>query len=191
MKHILIITLCCAPMSQSFNTPLEWSRAEMEQANTAKDISYLNAKEKEVIMFMNLARMFPQRYLEIEARHWEYGRSNNYYWRTLKRDLDALTPLAPLQADAGMTDEANCHARSMYRFRFSNHGRKFCPANYNAECLSFGDFSARQHVFNLLLDEDVRSLGHRKIILSDMIKKAGVASYQHRKFTESVTIDFL
>ena len=43
-----------------------WSKAQIEKANTGKDIAYLSTVEKECIMYLNLCRLYPQDFLKFE-----------------------------------------------------------------------------------------------------------------------------
>ena len=47
---------------------------QLAKANTAKDIELLTDMEKEVIMYINLCRLYPQEFLEYEVENY-YGTS--------------------------------------------------------------------------------------------------------------------
>ncbi|MFN5345858.1 MAG: hypothetical protein ACK5B3_01425, partial [Bacteroidota bacterium] len=46
----------------------QWTAQEFEAANTARDIQSLTDEEKEVIRYINLARLYPKKFASIELK---------------------------------------------------------------------------------------------------------------------------
>ena len=44
----------------------EWTNSEVKQADVARNIVNLSKFEKDVILYHNLVRLFPQKYLQVE-----------------------------------------------------------------------------------------------------------------------------
>jgi hypothetical protein len=44
----------------------QWSATQLAKANTAKKVKELTFEEKQTIMYLNLARMYPKDYKRIE-----------------------------------------------------------------------------------------------------------------------------
>ena len=48
----------------------EWKQEQLDQADTGGDISYLTEVEKDAIMYINLARLFPKDFVKIEVENY-------------------------------------------------------------------------------------------------------------------------
>jgi hypothetical protein len=58
------------------------------------------------------------------------------------------------------------------------------------ECCSYGTYKGKEIVLDLLIDHDVPSLGHRKIILDGSLKKAGPSIQFHSRCKVCCEINF-
>jgi hypothetical protein len=56
-----------------------WSIKEIKRANTANNISVLTQEEKDVVMYMNLARMYPKKYVFVEVIPYDGGILHGHY----------------------------------------------------------------------------------------------------------------
>ena len=192
-------------------TPLvpTWSDAELAKANTAKDAGYLTAEEKKTIMLVNLARMNGQKYLQTYFQEYikttpyeEMSNSSNKYMVSLKVDLDKTRNLPMLLPDEGLFKAARYHAKDAGKNGIIGHTSsngttmsKRLPKyvkgwNRIAENCSYGYDEAVNIVGQLLLDNDVPSLGHRKSILSKELELIGVAIAPHTKYKFNCVMDF-
>ena len=54
-----------------------WTSAQLEKANTAKDIALLTPDEKEAILYINLCRLYPQDFLK--KNHHELSQMRQYH----------------------------------------------------------------------------------------------------------------
>ncbi|MCB0736560.1 MAG: hypothetical protein KDC92_03535 [Bacteroidetes bacterium] len=190
MKNLMVkgLIVCYFLILLSFTETEEWSETEKEKANTAAEVSYLNGEEKELILYLNLARLYPKKYAELELVKEE--NKNTLYYKSLKKTLEAMDPVGALEPDAELSKTADCLRKDMYRFRYSNHTRVTCKGDYNGECLSFGWLTGAGHILNLLVDEGIKDLGHRKIMLAKGYKTIGTAVGKHHKYEESAVLDF-
>ena len=80
MKTIYFLLGCFI----TFNVNAQkWSAAQLAKANTAKEVKELTFEEKQTIMYLNLARMYPKDYKRIELnaenQQWKYYADNSYF----------------------------------------------------------------------------------------------------------------
>lgn len=186
-----------------------WSDAELAKANTAKSANYLNAEEKKTIMLVNLARMDGKKYLQTYFQEYvkstpynEMNSSGNNYVVSLKVDLDKIKSLPMLLPDEGLYKAAKYHARDSGKNGLVGHTSsngnsmsKRLPKyvqgwNRLAENCSYGYDNAVNIVGQLLLDDNVPSLGHRKSILDNRLEFIGVAIAPHTKYRFNCVMDF-
>ncbi len=79
-----------------------WTEEELAMANTAKDVSYLSQVEKDIFLWLNLARLYPAKFADIEVEHYtppaKYGDylKNSPYVKSLLKELKKMDPLPPL-----------------------------------------------------------------------------------------------
>lgn len=173
-----------------------WSKAQIEKANTAKDIAYLSTVEKECIMYLNLCRLYPQDFLKFELTKYvgneQYGDylKNSTYRKSLISTLASMKPINVLTFDADLYKNAACFAKEQGIAGTTGHTRIKCPkAAYAAECCSYGMSTAKDIVLQLLIDDRVTSLGHRKICLDAMYSKIGVSVGPHKEWGTCAVFD--
>ena len=68
-SSFILIILIITPF---FTNAQSWSNKEILKADTADRVKYLTTIEKEVIMYMNLCRLYPKKFLKIELSNY-YG----------------------------------------------------------------------------------------------------------------------
>ncbi|MBO9698814.1 MAG: CAP domain-containing protein [Sporocytophaga sp.] len=172
-----------------------WTDEELAMANTAKDVSYLTQVEKDIFLSLNLARLYPAKFADYEVEHYtppaKYGDylKNSPYVKSLLKDLRKMDPLPPVYADEDMYKEALCLAKEQAKSGKMGHERKRCEITYQGECCSYGMDTGRDIVMQLLIDEKIKSLGHRKICLGNF-SKMGTASGSHPKTGTCAVLDF-
>ena len=172
----------------------EWSVIELEKANTAKDVLVLTSEEKEVIRYINLARLYPQKFaqVEIEKNMDSYSVEELSYVKSLLSTLKNTKALSALYFDEKMYELAKCFAIESGNSGYVGHGRKNCKGGFNAECCSYGynNYIGKNVVIQLLIDADVPSLGHRKICLSNSVFSVGASIQPHKKYEYCCVVDF-
>ena len=173
----------------------EWTASQLEEANTAKSIKYLTAAEKEVIQYINLCRLFPGEFASIEVKNYNgvpgiKDPSLKKYKASLLKDLANRGPCDALEIDKALNDDARCFANELSRSNRVGHERKDCEERPYAECLAFGNVTARQIVLDWLIDSGVSSLGHRKNCLNSKYGKTGVSIASHKEYGKCAVAEF-
>lgn len=197
-----------------------WSKEELKMANTAGNSNYLSGEEKDLVIYMNLARMdgekffntyfqdFVDAYNKKAMKYSNYNElkitTNNKYYRSLAQQIRVVKGLPMLWPDEALSIVARQHGRDMNRNNFSGHnssdGRsvkdrisEIYPKRSNGENLAFGFSSGLDNICMLLLDKGVPDLGHRKMILNDSygLNYIGVSIQPHKKFGYCAVIDFV
>ena len=173
-----------------------WTAEELSSAHTAVSVSQLTQEEKSIIQYVNLARMYPQKFAELEVKDY-MGESgfgtylqHSPYKRSLMVHLRKMKPLPPVHFDASMYALAKCFAEESGERGYVGHNRRDCPEGYYGECCSYGHEKGRDIALSLLIDHDVPSLGHREICLSDRYDKIGVRIAYHKKYGHCAVLDF-
>jgi hypothetical protein len=155
-----------------------------------------------VLREVNLARENPSLYATFaaESRPFymiEHGRAVDEAVRFLKR----ARPLPPLTSSSGMSRAAADHCaeqtdgqtghdgndRSTPGDRISRYGTWSVSWGEN---ISYGQNTARGIVLTLIIDDGVRSRGHRKNIFNPKFNFAGAAFGPHARYRTVCSIDF-
>ncbi len=169
-----------------------WNKEQLIKANTAVNIKYLTNVEKETILYLNLARMYPKDFVKIEVgKTDELNSSEKNYKVSLIKKLNSMNALMPLVFDESLYDFAKCYSKEMGEKGIVGHNRKKCKSGYFAECCSYGMYNGRDIILQLLIDSDVPSLGHRKICLSENYSKIGVSVHAHKKYGTGAVLDII
>lgn len=159
--------------------------SEIDNSNTADMVEYLTPEERKVYLYTNLARQYPKKFEKlfrnfvIESGKEEKLTTNSYY-KTLSNELKTKDPVSILHPDAEMFELAKCWALESGKKGLVGHDRVKCVKGYDAENCAYGYSSAQNTVMQLLIDDGVSSLGHRKNIFHAEMKGLGVAIRPHR-----------
>lgn len=186
--------------------------------NTAANASYLSALEKEVIYEINLFRSNPpeyaQKYIAPLASY--YNKKILHYpgdksimtqegvsaLHECVRALKKASPVAVLFPDRYLTKATNDHQSDQAKTGKTGHtgsdgsNLKERIERYGkwqvriAENIAYGNSSARQIVIFLLIDDGVKSRGHRTTLLHPDYKTIGVACGSHPRYTTMCVMDF-
>ncbi len=179
-----------------------WEPATLKKANTAIKNEQLTFQEKKVIYYINLVRMngalFAETYLKDYLHDWKVPRTK--YVRSLIKTLKELPPLPPLQPADDLIKEAKKHAKEMGKSGKKGHrsadGKGFAERmaklkeKYKKvkEINQYGFPEALDIVIDLLLDEGVESLIHRRALLTPDYQYIGVGLTFHKKWTTNCSI---
>ena len=155
-----------------------------------------------IIREINFARGNPVAYANLveNARplhQIERGRAVDEAVRFLKR----AHPLPPLSLSAGMCHAAADHCAEQADGKTGHLGNNHSGPGDRinryglwritcGENISYGQRSARAIVLNLVIDDGVRSRGHRNNIFNPKFCVAGVACGPHARFGAMCTTDF-
>ncbi len=187
--------------------------------NTAANANYLTPLEKEVVLEINRFRSNPSKYANNYIRpltnHYKNKLLNypgdNTPIRTHEgvkavnecvRELQTATPqpilypsktltksaneLQKYQAKTGKTGHTGSN-NSTLKERIERFGKWQTQI---AENIAYGNTSARQTVIFLLIDDGVKSRGHRKNLLDPNLKFVGVSTGKHPVYHSMCVMDF-
>lgn len=186
--------------------------------NTAADVNYLSELEKEVIYEINLFRSNPSEYAEkyIAPLAKYYDKKVLHYpgdksimtqegvsaLRECLRALRNATPAPVLYPDKLLTQAANDHQKDQAKTGKTGHigkdrsNSKDRIERYGtwqvriAENIAYGNTSAQQIVIFLLIDDGVKSRGHRANLLQADFRSVGVACGTHPRYNTMCVMDF-
>lgn len=201
-SRICLIFFLLLPLAlQAQSDPWQaWDADVVRSLNTAAEIKYLTEEEKKVILFMNMARhdgpLFSESFLLTYIQ--ENRLENSSYIRSLHRDLKKTLDLVPLKPEEDLTAVAQEHAQSSGKKGITGHGsfkKRFEPLmgkpyQHVGENCSYGYERAIDIVVSLLIDEGIKSLGHRNNILSPDFNSIGVAIRPHKNYRVNCVMDF-
>lgn len=160
--------------------------------NSATNALWMSAHDREVIYWLNVARLDPSGFFQrFVAADWAANPSNTYL-SSLRTTMNSMKPVAALQPNRMLYEAALCHARSSGAIGYVGHNRvnQQCKKIYAGECCAYGANGALNVVIQLLVDEGVPSLGHREICLSTAYTSVGVASAPHSQYRSNTVLDF-
>lgn len=191
MMRLFLKTMCvwlCIGCIQGNPIAPAWTEAELKAANTAKDVPFLDSIERDVVLYINLARLYPKKFMEIEVK--EYAGTDEYvdyvknstYKASLIKQLKTMKALPALMPNDKMSSNADCFALESGKAGLVGHQRIKCPKMNWAECCSYGMRTGRDVAMQLLIDDKVASLGHRTICLDPTYSQIGVGFAPHKKW---------
>lgn len=185
--YLLFFTLFCQQaLTQS------WTAQQLTQANTCQNVAKLSTIEKEAIMYINLARLYPKDFLKIEVQKVlpKYG-DNSDYEASLIEELSTRSPVGALVFDEAMYELAKCFAIESGEKGIVGHDRVQCKEGYAAECCTYGYETGIKICLSWLIDEGIPSLGHREACLNGNYTKIGLSYYsKHPKYGNCTVADF-
>ena len=200
--YIALLTFFYFPQKEVKSTsPLaaygtEWNAAKYIACNTAAKARYMSEEERQTIYILNIARQYPALFCEKVVQPWceqnSIDRSSEKYYGSLVRQMSTMQPLPILQPDSVCFVSAACHAETAGKKGYVGHTRLTPQCSkvkrFNGECCSYGMHTPVDVVLQLLVDEDVESLGHREICLGNY-KMIGVATRNHSRYGTNSVLD--
>jgi uncharacterized protein YkwD len=176
------------------------SFAQAKESASASEPEHVSAAA--VLRELNLARENPGLYATFvaESRPFhmiERGRAVDEAVRFLKK----ARPLPPLTLSSGMSRAAADHCAEQVEGQLGHDGAdRSSPGDrisrygtWSAtwgENMSYGQKTARGIVLTLIIDDGVRSRGHRKNIFNPKFNYAGAAFGPHARYRTMCSIDF-
>ncbi|TAD81016.1 MAG: hypothetical protein EAY75_18320 [Bacteroidetes bacterium] len=176
MRSNLLIPL---PPMAKFGVNQSMKPATLPQAKNT-----FRTPKKQVIYIPNLMRPYPQQFLNAVAKNWPKSSFKNYwkgntYYNSLLSDLKRMRPKPMLQPDSILWVSAMCHAKTSGAIGRTGHDRVtpecIKKRRFLAACRDYGSSKPLTIIMALLMDEEVESLGHRKILMSHSYTQAGVS----------------
>ncbi len=175
----------------------------LDKANTAKNASYLSKTEKDVILYMNLARLDGNWFIEhvYNKKTSFVSMFSSSYRKSLVKDLKKVNDHQMLKPASGLTKSARYHAKDMGKKGKTGHNssdgtstfkriKKYAEGGHMAENCQYGHRAALDIVLDLLVDDGISSLGHRNNILSGSFTHVGVAVEPHKIYGVNCVQDF-
>lgn len=210
-KHLLatlsalFVTVCAMSQSnEDYGLSEEWTRKEINSANTAQNERYLSQEERNVFLWVNLARMYPQKFARCEVEPYmgeamygyQYSNGNSYK-ASLLNHLRTMKPVNPIYNNLTLYSLAREWAVYSGQDGTTGHSRPWNLAakrnkvEYFGECCDYGHNVGKEIVMSLLIDNTVQNLGHRKNLLSTEweFDRMGVSIQSHAKFRDCCVID--
>ena len=177
---------------------MAFTDAEIAKANTAANIASLTQMEKDIIFYCNLARLDGSKFW---AKYGNQAKGSTAYVSSLESDLKSVKNLAMLVPEKSLMEAAAYHANDMSKNNFFDHSSSdgtsfgdrvysFYGGNAIAENISAGMNTAIGVVMQLLVDDGLSSLGHRKNILGSKYVAIGVKTATHKQWRTVTVQDF-
>jgi len=173
-----------------------WNTAALD---LARNVTYLTAVEKDIILELNMVRSDPKKYAELYIKQ---SIATNAAAKELYNELLKTPSRAVLQPKKGLSQAAKDHVAdtgpkgtightgsngSSMSDRMNRYGTWRSGASEN---ISYGYNTAREIVTQLLIDDGVAGRGHRKNIMDANARYVGVAVGTHAKYRYMCVQDF-
>lgn len=187
-----------APVSPLAAYSSEWNKPEYRLCNTASKAVYMSEKEKMVIYVLNLVRVNPALFAKTVVAQYPAlsGKdelTKDPYYQSLLTTLQALSPLPLLADNEKCYQSAYCHAVQSGKTGYVGHNRQTAECEnkkyFFGECCDYGNDNPVEIILTLLIDKDIASLGHRKILLGKYTS-AGVSIQPHKTYRYNTVLDF-
>ncbi len=167
----------------------------VNELNTAQSANYLSDDEKEVVLLINLIRHNGTAFWEHLAKPYIRAEAiaESRYTRSLEKDLKAAEKLDPVHPDQTLYNAAKKHAVASGKEGALGHTssagtfeQRLKPLigtfNLLLENSDYGSSKAMDIVMNLMIDEGIPDVGHRKNIMHDKINAVGVSIAPHKTY---------
>ncbi|MCB9188396.1 MAG: hypothetical protein H6599_03860 [Flavobacteriales bacterium] len=181
-----------------FNAQEQWTSDELTSAKTGDTCSYLTAIEKDAIMYLNLARLYPHKFKKLELAGYygtkKYGEylKNSPWIASLDSTLDTLSSMSALIPDTSLFQHAKCFVIEMGDAGTTGHDRINCEKNKKyGECSSFGMDNGKDIMMQMLIDHNISGLGHRTQCLDPKNQFIGLCTHSHKEWGTCCVINFL
>jgi uncharacterized protein YkwD len=196
IKLFVVLSCCFFNLRGNTQNVSAFSDEVVQKANSAEKNTQLNEGEKKIIFYMNLVRLEPQQFLNSILIPYikENEVSKNSYYNSLVRDLKNAQSTSILVFTDDLHSVAAEFAKDLSKSGKVGHvnskGQDFgirskaLMASYStlAENCQFGYDSALDIVIDLLIDDGIPSLGHRKTILNKEYQFVGVSTNTHKDY---------
>ena len=167
-------------------------------------IGQSQSREDEVLKLLNVVRTNPQGFINSHVKEYlkENNLTKNRYAQSLISDLKKCAKMGALKTSKALTDVAQLHALDMGTSgmvghtssdgtTFSERLRKQGKAGgMIAENCDYGNEEPLDIVMALLIDDGIKSLGHRKNILEPHYQWIGIAIEKHKTYRVNCVMDF-
>lgn len=196
-KLLLVVFSCVAIAGYADNRQTysaSWTEDEVRAANTVGSATYMSQLERDVMICINLARLYPRKFAQIEVA--PYGKqmtspSFPQYKQSLMQTLQTMEPVSAIVPAYEYYLSAYCWAEESGRLGIIGHARVECEKVNVAECCSYGVCTPMDITLQWLIDDNVASLGHRINCLSPRYTQGGVAHMPHKVWKYCTVLDII
>ena len=173
-----------------------WNTAALD---LARNVTYLTAVEKDIILELNMVRSDPKKYADLYIKQ---SIATNAAAKELYNELLKTPSRVLLQPKKGLSQAAKDHVAdtgpkgiightgsngNSMGDRMNRYGTWRSGASEN---ISYGYNTAREIVIQLLVDDGVAGRGHRKNIMDANARYVGIAVGTHSKYRYMCVQDF-
>lgn len=206
-KYFLPLLLILLAYNLFAQVNYEWPIKELD---TARDVNYLSAAEKDIILEMNMLRYNPARYanqfmtwmgafydnktLSIPGKVPILTTEGREAFLECLKVLSESEPVSILKPALGMSRA--CQLLVLDQSLTGKTGHKGSSnttpidrlkqfgsfTGHFAENIHYGDIEPRFVIISLLIDDGVKSRGHRKTLLSNDFNYTGIALGSHKTY---------
>lgn len=186
----------------------EYNHPRYRICNTAKTATYMNEQEKQMLYLLNLIRMDPSTFNKTfisAVKKTEGHDESDQYFGSLMKDLSAASPCKELLLPhEQLYKAAEFHANDMGKKGTIGHEssdgtnafkriERFVTNYYAgmAENCQYGSDEPLDAVMQLMIDDGVPSLGHRKNIMNCFYKYVGISQRDHKSYGSNTVMDFM
>jgi len=176
-----------------------WNDSMVMKAHTGINSDFLTRDEKKVILLQNLARMDGPRFAETFLKKYIILKDlkSNKNIKSLYRDLQKVKDLPMLIPEKDLYNAARDHAiKSGVKGTEGHKGFKarYTPLMENymeiGENIYYGEYTPEEIVLQLLIDEGIEDLGHRKNILNPRFNSIGLSIKPHKEYKYNCVISY-
>jgi hypothetical protein len=194
---ILYLTIPFISLSQNIDEDICIS------CNTAKEIAYLTKEEKAVIFYLNLVRSNPKLFVSKYLKTYldTAPIKQTPYLSSLLKELGAMKPMQVITPQFDLYEVAKKHATEMgiqgktghislsgvsYENRASELSKRYEKVMENCQ---YGYQDGLSIIIDLLIDEDIPDLSHRRSLLNKEVKFIGVSTKKHKVYRYNCLIE--
>jgi len=192
-----INSILVAVLFSLFFTGCSFMNPEKDKGNSVGEVSDF---EMSILNEINLARKNPKAYFDNYITPMKSSFSSSYY-ESCKNDMSGTSDLGSYSFKEGLYKIAKDHVNTQGTTTATGHNRTdgrtwntviAAAGTYSnaGENISYGVNTARGIVIQLLVDDGISTLGHRKNMLSTTFDSAGVAFGEHKGYRCMCVIDF-
>jgi len=165
---------------------------------------HAQSREEEVLKLLNTVRANPKAFITSHVNTYLKARdlNNNRYAKSLVADLKKCQKMDELKSSKILSAVAQMHALDMGKTGlvghtssdgtpFSDRLRKKAKAGgMIGENCDYGNEEPLDIVMALLIDDGIKSLGHRRNILEPHYRWIGIAIEKHKTYRVNCVMDF-
>lgn len=181
----------------------KWPESIVRQCHEKSHIPYLSEEEQNTHFFLNLARANPRLFYDTFVTAYKDSMlvNDNFYFRSLKSDMYKANAMPLLEGDILLFEAAKSHANEMGRTGKTGHSDVSGSPYYERmnvlankyekllESCQYGYSSGLFVVLDLLVDDGIPDLGHRKALLDNKAVFVGISMQKHKKYGTNTVIE--